>query len=69
MQADAPTNNQGKFEMIFFGGEKALGRVYSGYLSLARRELVTIYVEGIGIDPAQHVATFQALAKSLERSK
>ena len=34
------------YGMFFFGGDKATRRVFSGYLSLLRGELITIYIEG-----------------------
>jgi hypothetical protein len=53
--------------MFFSGGEKRTGRVFSGYLTLKQRELITVYVEGIGVAPKDHLASFEALASGLKR--
>ena len=42
-------------------------RVFSGHLSLVKRELITVYVEGIGTAPKDHLATFKAFVSGLNR--
>lgn len=54
------------FGMFFSGGDKATGRMFFGYLCQARQELLTIYLEGIDVDPAHHAKDFQALVQSLK---
>ena len=51
IQSDPPFDLKGNFGMFYFGGDKKAGRVFSGYLPLERRELVVIYLEGLGVGP------------------
>lgn len=67
IQAEPPFDIKGKFGLFYSGGVKKTGRVFSGYLSLTKRELVTIYIEGIGIDPKDHLQTFQSFVQGLKR--
>jgi hypothetical protein len=67
VQAEPPHEIKGAFGMFYSGGFKQSGRVFSGYLSLTKRELVTIYLEGLGIDPKEHLQTFKALVEGLTR--
>jgi hypothetical protein len=53
--------------MFYSGGVKRTGRIFSGYLSLTKRELVTIYLEGIGVGPKEHLQTFQSFVEGLAR--
>ena len=66
VQTDGPFQGEHSFGMYFFGGEKETARVFSGYLSLAKRELVTVYVEGFGIAPKDMLTSFQVFASSLK---
>ncbi len=67
VQSEPPFDIKGKFGMFYSGGVKRTGRVFSGYLSLMKRELVTIYIEGLGVAPQDHLETFQAFVKGLTR--
>lgn len=67
IQSEAPFDIKGKFGMIYSGGVKKTGLVFSGYLSLTKRELVTIYVEGLGSAPKDHLQTFQSFVDGLKR--
>ena len=67
VEADAPFQNSGSFGMFFFGGDKKVRRTFSGYLFLEKNELITIYVEGVGVAPKEHLLTFQTIVKSLKR--
>jgi hypothetical protein len=62
-----PFKDGGVLGMFFSGGDKKTGRVFSGYLSLVKRELVTVYVEGVGTAPKDHLATFKAFVSGLKR--
>ncbi len=62
-----PFRDGDAFGMFFSGGDKKSGRVFSGYLSLAKRELITLYVESLGTGPKEHLATFKALVSELKR--
>lgn len=67
VEADAPFQNSGSFGMFFFGGDKKVRRTFSGYLFLEKNELITIYVEGVGVAPKEHLLAFQTIVKSLKR--
>ena len=62
-----PSRDGATFFMIYSGSEKRNGRVFSGYLSLANRELITIYVEGISVTAKVHSDAFQAFVGGLKR--
>lgn len=65
LQADTPLESAGLFGMYYSGAERSVGRIFSGYLSLKKGEFVTVYVEGVGIAPKEHLRTFQTLVTSL----
>jgi hypothetical protein len=67
VQSEPPFDIKRKFGMFYSGGVKKTGRVFSGYLSLTKRELVTIYLEGLGIAPKDHLQTFQGFVEGLKR--
>jgi hypothetical protein len=67
VQDEPPFEIKGKFGMFYSGGVKKTGRVFSGYLSLKDRELVTIYIEGLGVAPKDHLQTFQSFVEGLKR--
>jgi len=67
IQSEAPYDFKGKLGMLYSGGVKKTGRVFSGYLSLTKRELITIYIEGLGIAPKDHLQTFQSFVEGLKR--
>lgn|SRR5262249_2540667 len=64
---DAPFERHGVFGMFFSGGDRKSGRVFSGYLSLATRELVTVYVESISVAPEDHLQSFKAFVNGLKK--
>jgi len=53
--------------MFFFGDDRCVGRIFFGYVSLAQRELVMMFVEGIGVDPQTHAKDFHSFVKGLRR--
>jgi hypothetical protein len=65
VQPDAPFKQAGTFGMYFSGGDKKANRAFSGYLTLKKRELITIYVEGMGIAPKDHLESFKKFASGL----
>lgn len=52
--------------MFFSGGDRSEGRLFSGYLSLVRQELLTVYVEGHA-PPPEHFEYFKNLVKGIRR--
>lgn len=62
-----PFKDGSLFGMMFSGGDKKSGRVFSGYLSYTKRELVTLYIEGVGVSPTNHLATFKQFVRGLKR--
>lgn len=67
VQAEPPFEGEGKFGMFYSGGDKGSGRVFSCYLSLAKRELVTFYLEGLRTDPQEHLKVFEAFVQGMTR--
>src|ERR1700730_5328507 len=51
LEAKPPVVERNAFHLLFSGGDKRNGRLFSGHLSSAQQELITIYVEGVGVDP------------------
>jgi hypothetical protein len=68
MEPDAPKPfvESGLLGMFFSGGDKSDGRLFSGYLSLVRKELLTVYVEGQQ-PPSGHFECFAAFVKGIRR--
>ncbi len=64
---DEPFEDAGTFGMFFSGKEPESGRLFSGYLTQKDREIVTIYVESIGVDSKRHFQSFQDFVKGLKR--
>ena len=67
VEPDAPFTHERGFGMFFSGGDRKVPRVFSGYLSLHSGELITIYVESVGVDPREHLECFKSWALGLER--
>lgn len=67
-EAPKPFKDGDIFGLLYSGGEKKTGRVFSAYLSLARREFLTIYVEGVGVAPKHHLESFKVFVDGLKRN-
>jgi len=63
--APAPRNDNGEFTMTFSGEENPTSRVFSGFLWIKGAELLTIYVEGIGVTADRNSDAFHAIVKTL----
>ena len=66
ISADEPFVDAGAFGMFFSGNERTASRLFSGYLTLKDKELITIYVESIGVDSKRHFQTFEKFVKGLK---
>lgn len=66
VQSDGPFDQIGTYGMFYSGGEKKMNRMFSGYLSLKDKELITIYIEGIGIAPKEHLETFKTFVGGMK---
>jgi hypothetical protein len=66
ISADEPFVDTGTFGMFFSGDEKVTGRLFSGYLTRKDKELITIYVESIGVDSKRHLQAFEELVRGLK---
>jgi hypothetical protein len=62
-----PFKEDNIFHLFYSGGEKKTGRVFSAYLSLARRDFLTIYVEGVGVAPQVHLGSFKDFVDNVKR--
>lgn len=68
IEKQEPFQDSGTLGMFFSGGDKATGRVFSGFLSVRGKRLVTVYVEGLGTNPREHLATFKQFVTGLKRT-
>jgi hypothetical protein len=57
------------FSLYYAGGDKSAHRVFSAYLLYIESEVVTVYLEGLGIPLTEHSETFKALLSTLKRRK
>lgn len=60
LKSDSPSNDGQTFSMFFSGEDGEKQRLFSGYFLLAKRELFTIYLEGVSISSTEHQDSFQA---------
>lgn len=67
LQQDEPFEDAGTFGMFFSGKEPESGRLFSGYLTQKDSEIITIYVESVGVDSKKHFQSFQDFVKGLKR--
>ena len=67
VEPTAPFESAGEFGMFFYGGDKKTARVFSGYLALKMKELITVYVEGVGVEPKDVLESAQVLVSGLKR--
>ncbi len=67
IEPTAPYEKDGRFGMMFYGGEKKTGRIFAGHLSLEKKALITIYLEGSGVDPKEHMEVFETFVTGLKR--
>jgi hypothetical protein len=63
-----PSRDGDTFRLFYSGGEKKTGRLFSAYLSLSRREFLTIYVEGVGVAPQVQLDCFKVFVNGLKRN-
>ena len=61
----APRHKDGKFFMVFSGEENPRGRVFSGFLWIKGTNLVTVYVEGIGVSADRNSDSFHEILRTL----
>lgn len=67
VQSDTPFVDSETYGMYFSGGEVKINRIFSGYLALYKRELLTIYLESMGVAPKDHLETFKFFVAGLKR--
>ncbi|MEO6875278.1 MAG: hypothetical protein ABI222_10710 [Opitutaceae bacterium] len=69
IEPDNPKPSQKKdyFCMLYTGGEKKGGRIFSCSMRLVGNELVTVYVEGSGVAPEKHLKSFEFFVKELKQ--
>jgi hypothetical protein len=66
MDDPAAFEDAGTFGKFFSGKEASSGRLFSGFVTQKGAEVITIYLESIGIDNKKHVQTFESLVKTLK---
>ena len=57
------------FRLYYAGGDKSTHRVFSAYLLHVESEVLTVYLEGLGIPLTEHSETFKTLLSTLKRRK
>ncbi len=67
LNAEQPFEDAGIYGMFFSGKEGQSDRLFSGYISANGKEVITIYIESIGVDPKDHRQTFEAFVRGLKR--
>jgi hypothetical protein len=67
IEPSPPFKDGSNFGMFFSGGDKKTGRLFSGYVALSKTDLGTLYVEGIGTGPKDHLATFKEFVRGFKR--
>jgi hypothetical protein len=65
LQVTGPSNAGGKYTLMYSGGDQASARLFSGYLVVVGTTLMTVYVEGIGVTPERHLASFKDFVAGL----
>ena len=63
LEQRGPSENDDGYTLIFFGGDRATARMFSGLLIVVVDTLLAIYVEGFDLEPARHQASFAAFAQ------
>jgi hypothetical protein len=67
LMQEEPFEDAGTFGMFYSGEEPGSGRLFSGYITQKGSEVITIYVEIIGVDSKKHFQAFQDVVKGLKR--
>jgi hypothetical protein len=62
-----PFKDADSFGMFYSGGDRKSGRVFSAYFSLKHKEILTVYVEGFGVSPSEHLQSFKAFVAGAKR--
>ena len=65
----APRDASDGFRLFYTGGDKSTHRVFSAYLIQIESQVVTVYLESLGIPLTEHSETFRALLSTLKRRK
>ncbi len=65
---DSPTpiKRGNSFFFFYSGVDKDDGRVFSTYMTFKEKDVLTIYLEGLGVAPEEHGAEFKAIVASLK---
>src|SRR5262249_35853056 len=66
VQSDSPFKHGTRFGLFFSGADRKVGRLFSGYLVQKAEELITIYVEGVGVPPQDHLESFGSFVQGLK---
>jgi hypothetical protein len=66
VQSDAPFESQGSYAMYFSGADRRSARIFSGYFTLRDHQIFTLYLEGIGVSPEEHLNTFKDLITGIK---
>lgn len=61
-----PLNRGNSLYLFYSGGEKSTGRIFSTYMTFKEKEVLTIYLEGLGVTPDEHGAEFKAMVATVK---
>ena len=64
-----PFQQNDLFGFVYTGVDRKTRRMFSTYLSLETRELVTLYLESFAVQPNRHIETFKTLIANLKRDR
>jgi len=60
LNVTGPLNEGKHFTFMYSGSEKETRRLFSGYIVVVEKTVMTVYLEGIGVTGERHVASFKA---------
>ena len=64
-----PRDANGGFSLFYTGGERSTHRVFSAYLIQIESQVLTVYLESLGVPLTEHSETFRSLLSTLKRGK
>ncbi len=66
-ESPEPTKDGETFSLLYSGGERGTGRVFSEYLTMTGKDLLSLYVEGVGVAAKEHLEAFRSFTASVKR--
>lgn len=60
LDATPPSNDSNRYTLTYSGGERGTQRLFSCHMVAVGKTVMTVYVEGIGVNAQRHAASFKA---------